>query len=202
MSPEEITAMQAENAALKGQVTTLEATIVQKDALITQKTQDVVGARRKYKTLAELTDEEKTAMTESEIKAKEEQDILFEQQEATRIQQETDRAAQIAERKRAAAIKLVGNDETLIAKTIANFDQIKNADVAFTESEIGTFMGTAVNMLGDERPDPVRSAANTSPNGEFPATQNQSTGFAESEAGKQVGQSLGLQSAQEPPKAA
>ncbi len=199
MTPEEIAAMKAENDTLK-------ARVVEQDGIITQKNKDIVGVRKKYQPLAEMTEEERNNMSAEDIKRKEEQDIIFEQGETTRKQQEEDRAKTIAERKREAAIKLVGTDEALIAKTIANFDKIKDADAAFTEGEVKTFMETAANMLGSERPDPVRSAVNQG-GGEFPVSGDgkpEGSGFTDTPQGQEMARSLGLASsaapAAEPPK--
>lgn len=209
MTQEEIDAMVADNARLKEENTklsteksTLEATVAEKDGIIEKKNQDIVGARRKYKKLDELTEEEKAAMSEDDIEKKKDQDLLFENQEADRLQREADRTKEITERRNNAVRKFVGDDAALQAKVLANFDKIKDSDAAYTDTEIATFMGTAFNMLGEERPNPVRDVNNQG-GGVAPVigSPDNGTGFAETEGGRGLAATMGLQSAQVAPPA-
>lgn len=208
MSPEAIKQMQEENAALKAdkakdtaKIAELEGTITKKDELIEQKNQDIVGARRKYKKLDELTDEEKASMSEADIERKRDQDALFEQQEEMRVAQEETRGREISERKLEAVKKFAGEDAQLQTKLLANFDKIKGADSAYTPGEIAEFMGTAFNMLGDERPEPVRQANNQG-GGVAPVVgenaERAEGGFADTPAGQTLAESMGLHSATAP----
>lgn len=190
MTDEEIKAMQAENEKLKTDNEALKETITKKDELIQQKTEDVIGARRKYKKLSELSDDEKAGMTEAEIAAKEELDSIHERQEQQEKSDKERMDKELGFRRKEAAKRLVGDNEDLQKKVLENFDRIKDSELAQTPEEIASYMGNAFNMLGDERPDPVH-AANTGGGGAAPGTQ-QATGFADTAAGKQAAAAMGL----------
>ena len=167
MDEAQIKAMQEENERLKkenGDLTKkneeLTETVAKKDEIIEQKNQDIIGARRKYKTLDELTDEEKANLTDEERARKEEMDTIYQQQEEDRKKREEERTAEVESRRKEAARKLVGDNEELQKKILANYDSIKGSENAHTVDDITKFMGTAANMLGEERPDPLRVAQN------------------------------------------
>lgn len=200
MTEAEIKAMQEENATLKTQVTTLttkttelEGQIVAKDEIIKKKTDDIVGARRKYQKLSDLPKEEVEAMTEAERKAKEDQDILAEQQEEIARQQAEDRAKDIASRRAEAIRKLVGDNTELAQKIESNYGKLKDSDAAFSPEEISRYVTDAFNLLGEERPDPIRTAVN---GGGGSAPETAPGTFAESPQGTQLGSMLSLSSAQ------
>ena len=196
MTEEEINQLKAEKSALEQKVSELEGTITEKDKVIEEKNRDIIGVRKKYsgpkyKKFDELTDEEKQNMSEQDIQRKKEQDILFDQQEEDRQARETDRQRQINERKEAAIRKYAGDNEEIANKIRENFDRIKDSDAAFTESEISTFAQTAYNMLGDERPDPVRQFG-IDDNAIAPVYGQQDSSFGDTPEGKQVASGMGL----------
>lgn len=204
MTPEQIKAMQEENAKLKNdlalstsKVTELSETITQKDAIIKQKTEDVVGARKKYQKLSELPPEDVEKMTDAEKRQKEENDLLFEQQEATAKQVADDRAKEVASRREAAVKAMVGENPDLAQKVLKNFEKIKDADAAYTPEEIGKFVGDAFNMLGEERPAPIHSAFNGAGAGR-PPQSGTGEDFSATDTGKQLGSLLNLGSMQAP----
>lgn len=177
---------------LKNELAAKDKTIAEKDVLIEQKTKDVVGARRKYKLLNEMTDEEKAALTDEEKARREETDEIVAQQEALAKQQADDKAKEVAERRANIAKRLAGADVEAQKKILENFDKIKGADLALTESEIEPFMNTALNMLGDAKPAPIRQVVNAN-NAIAPITgENNAAGFAETDQGKSVAAGLGL----------
>lgn len=197
MTEAEIEAMKAENATLKANATDFATQLAEKDRIIEQKTQDIVGARKKYQKLSEMPKEEVEAMTEQERKLKAEQDVLAEQQEESMKQQAEDRKKEVDSRKLEVARKLVGDNPVLIEKVLKNFDRIKDADTAFTAEEISHFMNDSVNMLGEERPDPVRTVFNGAGGGQAPGVQ--ADDYAGTDAGKALGTMLNLGSAQPAP---
>ena len=198
MNDEEIAAMKARNAELeanatkdKATITGLEGDITSKDQIIKDKTQDVVGARRKYKTLGEMSDEEKSGLSEDEIKTKEASDEIVERQEASEKIAADDRASDVASRRSSAISKLSGGDAELEAKLNANFDLLKGSDGAYTEEEIGGFVGTAASMMGPDAPNPVNQNGNDNGGAPLPKDQGQPD-FADSEGGKTLSAQMGI----------
>ncbi len=182
-------AYKAKIAELEGQVATLTQTVKDKDVIIAQKTADVVGARKKYKLLSEMSDEEKANLTPEQIADKEAQDEIVINQEKLAEQAALDRAKEVTERRTQIARRLVGDNQEAIDKVLKNFDLIKGADLATTESEIAPFMNTALNMLGSDRPEPVRSAINGG-GGEAPTIEPGQ--FADSKQGMDMAAMMGL----------
>lgn len=203
---------QKDKEAAEAKVTELEGTIKEKDGVIEQKNQDIVGIRRKYgvsaeeddsyKTFDEMSEEEKADMSEQDIARKKEQDQVYLQNKADREQRTEERTRTINERKENALSKLVGDTDTEVReKMLKNFESIKGSEDAFTEGEVASFMQTAFNMLGDERPDPIRDANNGGGTGDAPAAMIDPNlpsegGYADSKEGTSLGQTMGLRSAQ------
>jgi len=209
MTTEEIEAMQAENAALKAdkdkaatRITDLEAKNKEQEGVIEQKTKDVVGARRKYRKLDELTDEEKEAMSEADIERKRDSDVLFETQETSAKQLADDRAREIKERREAAVKQFAGDDTEVAAKINEHFDSIRGSESAYTPGEIATFMGTAYNMMGVPAAEPIRAAGNegggVAPVLVKPGSKVEGEGFADGDAGKGLATMLGIQTGPPP----
>lgn len=172
----------------------LEKSVKEKDELIDQKNRDLVGQRREYKKLSELSEAEKAAMSEKEIELQKRQEEVDNRLEEMKKQQEELHQKEVEARKSAAVRKLVGEDAELQKKVLENFGRLKDVDAASTEEEITAHMTTAFNMLGEERPDPVRSAVSGS--GDNPAAPS-GTQFAETTAGKEVASALGLSYSEE-----
>lgn len=126
------------------------AEITRLNGLIAQKNQDIIGARRKYKLLNEMTEEEKAALSKEDIAKKQEQDELFLQQQDIQERQ----MKEINDRRSRLALEKAGGDAELAKKVLANFDMFKDSDKLSTETEIATIMDMAVNLLGDDKPNP------------------------------------------------
>lgn len=184
-----IAELEGQVTTLTTQVTTLTDTVKQKDLLITQKNQDIIGARKKYKLLSEMSDDEKANLTPEQIAEKEAQDEIVMNQEKLAKDQAERQAKEVLERRTQLARKMVGDNQEAIDKVLKNFDQIKGAELASTESEIAPFMTTALNMMGSDRPDPVRSAMNAG-GGEPPIVAPGQ--FAESQKGQDLSAMMGL----------
>lgn len=182
-------ALKARIAELEGQVATLTQTVKDKDLIITQKNQDIVGVRKKYKKLDEMSDEEKANLTPEQIAEKEAMDEIVTNQEKLAEETASTQAKELLERRTQIARKMVGDNQEAIDKVLKNFDLIKGAELATTETEIAPFMTTALNMLGSDRPDPVRSAMNAG-GGDAPSMAPGQ--FADSQQGAELATMMGL----------
>lgn len=198
MDEKAIEAMKARNAELEAQVTTdattisgLNKDIETKDSIIKQKSSDVIGARKKYKTLKEMSDEEKSTLSEDEIVTKEATDEVVERQEATEKQQATDRKADIDSRRKSAVDRFSNGDQEVADKINANFDLLRGSDGAYSEDEIGGFVNTAVSMMGQDAPNPIQQA-NNSQGGEAGGGPKAKESYADTASGKELSGMLGL----------
>lgn len=175
----------------------LEKAIAEKDAIIAQKTEDVVGVRQKMQQLKELTEEEKKTMSQKEIELHETirglQGQISERDKADSERQEKE----IGARRAAAFKKFAGTDPELNKKLEESFKSIVDHDKAQTEEEIAAVAQKAFNMLGVPAPDPVTAAMNGMDGGA--GGDPAATGFADSEKGKGLTEVLGLPT--EPPAA-
>lgn len=199
MTEEEIKELQDKATELEKQVAEAEKskadyekTIAEKDALIKQKTEDVVGARKKFKKLEEMSEEEKEAMTEKEIELQQRQEELDARQaKAEEAQKET--LQKEINARRANAIKAyAGEDEELAQKIEANFGRISDSKGAQTEDEIRAVVQDAYNMLGTPAPsDAVSGAFTQGGDGRAGDTSNKGD-FSETPKGKDLAGSLGL----------
>lgn len=164
-------------------------TIAEKDAVIDQKNQDIVGARKEYKKLKELTDEERQNLSQKEIELHEAALDLQRRQEDFEKLQTDARQKEVDERRTNAIAKIAGKDAELAKKIEDNFKSIVGHDKAQTEAEISQFVEKAFNMTGQARPDPVREAMNGE--GDAPGTGG-GDNFAETSQGKELAGMLGL----------
>lgn len=174
-----------------------EKAIAEKDAVISQKNEDLVNSRRKYKKLEEMTEAEKAELSEKEkellLRAEE-----MEAREAENRQKDEERLQkEVSERKEKAIKAIVGDDADLYKKTLDSYGSVVGHDKAVTEGEITEIAQKAFNMLGVAQPDGVRSAINSggghkggSPNG-----NDGDNGYAESEDGRGLANLMGLNSA-------
>lgn len=183
---------------LEAEKEALEKTVAEKDAIIEQKNQDLVGQRKQYKKLSEMTQDEKDALSQKEIELQERQEEMERQQEEFEKQQAEIRQKEVTARKEAAIKKLVGDNEEYADKLRANMDRIKDSDAVQTEDEIAALADTAFNMLGNDKPEPVANAVNSA-YGNPPAKTD--SGYADTPEGKQLEQQLGL-ATEEAPKPA
>jgi len=169
----------------------LEKSVAEKDAIIQQKNEDLVGQRKQFKRLSEMSEEEKDAMSQKEIELQERQEALEAEQEAFRKEQEESRMKEVNARKENAIKKLVGDNEEYAEKVRSNYERIKDSAEAQTEEEVVRVATEAFNMLGDDRPEPVSNAVNGS-GGSSPQGLPD-TGFADSPQGKGLAEQMGLQ---------
>lgn len=188
-----VTAFETQAAAMKtleDGKKAAEKLVAEKDAIISQKNDDLVGQRREFKKLSEMTEAEKSAMSAKEIELQEraeahEADVKkFREEQAASLKKEVD-----ARRERAIT-KLAGNDPELKKKIEDNYGRILDNDKAQTEEEIGKVVGDAFNMTGQPKPDPVRAAMQGGGQGE--AGAGEAGSFAESKEGKELAGAMGL----------
>lgn len=178
-----------------------EKTIAEKDLLIKQKTEDVVGARKKFKKLEDLTEEERDAMTEKEIELQERQEALDARQAKSEEAQKETLQKEINARKAQAIKKFAGNNEELAAKIEANFGRISDASKAQTAEEIGLIAQDAYNMLGiPSSGNPVEGAMGDGGFGDAGGEGADKTDFSDTEKGKNLAGHLGLNQAKEETK--
>jgi len=196
MKPEEvlahITTLNEQKTAVESKVEKLESTITEKDELIEQKTQDVIGARRKYKPLKDMTDDEKATLSDAELAAKEDQDLIYEQQEETRKIVEENTTKERESRFNKAVDKFANGDQEVAAKLKANYNLLRGSEKATTEDEIAGFVTSAVNMMGSDAPKAVQSAHNDR-GGDMGAPNAEGEDFSTTEGGKQLSNMMGLQ---------
>lgn len=181
--------MEEELKKAQALVAELQKTVAEKDAVIAQKNQDLVGQRKQYKKLSDMSQEEKDALSQKEIELQERQEVLDEQLRQFEAKQTELLQKEVGSRKEAALRRLVGDNKEFADKIRANFDKIKDSDKAITDEEVSALMGTAFNMLGDERPSPVAEALSgdgSAPSGGKPG------GFADTPAGQGLAANLGL----------
>jgi hypothetical protein len=172
-------------AELEQQVSALTTKVQEKDVLIEQKNQDIIGARQKYKKLSEMTQEEKDLMTQQELEVKERMEML--EADKNRLEKEQQEFKQKERESRLNSVLKKYGSETnpeVAAKIKANLDKIKGAEDAFTEEEIANHVELAFNMLGEAKPDPVRAAMNGS--GDVPNYDGQGNNYADSNEGKAI----------------
>jgi SMC interacting uncharacterized protein involved in chromosome segregation len=181
--------MEEELKKLQEQIATLQKTVAEKDVLIAQKNQDLVGQRKQYKKLADMTQEEKDALSQKEIELQERQEVLDEQLRQFETKQTELLQKEVGSRKDAALRRIVGDNKEYAEKIRANFDKIKDSDKAITDDEVSALMNTAVNMLGDERPSPVSEALNSY--GDAPSSAK-AGGFADTPEGQQLAAQMGI----------
>lgn len=182
---------------LEADLAEAQKSIAEKDAIIEQKNSDIVGARKETQRMKKLTEDEKEQMSQKEIEHHEA--LLAQQEEAEKLRKDlAERDKREYESRRDNAIKkLVGDNAELAEKVKKNLARIKDADKAITEDEVGAIVGDAFNMLGEARPDPVNSVVNGAGDGSAPQGGGKQS-FADTERGKAVAQTLGVQI--EPPK--
>jgi hypothetical protein len=181
--------MEEELKKAQALVAELQKTVAEKDAVIAQKNQDLVGQRKQYKKLSDMTQEEKDALSQKEIELQERQEVLDEQLRTFEAKQTELLQKEVGSRKDAALKRLVGDNKEFAEKIRSNFDKIKDSDKAITDDEVSALMGTAFNMLGDERPSPVAEAL--SADGSAPSAYRTGN-FADTPEGQGLANQLGL----------
>lgn len=176
--------------ALQDKVAQLEKDVATKDALIAQKNDDIVGIRRKYKNVADMTEEEKEALSAKELELQQRVEEFEKKQEELTARQQEILANEITSRRESAIKKLVGDNKEIAKKIEDNYNRIKDVENAQTEEQIAKHVREAFNMLGDERPEPIASVVNG--DGGYAPGSSSPTGFADTAAGKDLASRLGL----------
>lgn len=165
--------------------------IEKKDALIEQKTRDIVGARKEYKKLSDMTEEEKKGMSAKEMELQKRQEeheaevAQFKKDQSERDQKE------IEARRERAITKIAGKDPELQGKVKGAFSKIVDHDKAQTDEEIEAIATSAFNMLGIPKSDPVRDVMNGGGGG-APDGNGGGSNFADQKAGKDLSAAMGL----------
>lgn len=185
------------------EIAALRAQLAEKDGIIAQKNQDLIGMRKQYegkfRSLSEMTEEEKAKLSDAELELKRQTEALQLQQEEMQREQAQFRQQQRESHVNEAIRRLVGNDEKAAEKIKFNLDRIKGADEAVTAEDVSKYVNDAFFLLGDERPDPVRAAANFG-GGDAPGAGD-TKGFAETPAGQELGNLLNLNQTEANPPA-
>jgi hypothetical protein len=177
----------------------LNAKITEKDQIIEQKNQDIVGIRKDSKRLKELTDEERQALTQKEIEIHEATLQLQRDQEAHLEEQRNFQNTQRLATRDKILRNFVGNNEELFEKMKSNFDLIKGSDEAFVEDQIKGLAETAFNMLGNDKPENVVQHVANGDGGRAP-TESEKKDYSETPEGQSLANALNLSQAQpEPP---
>lgn len=174
----------------------LEGELAKKDALIEQKTNDVVNARKKYKKLSDMTEEEREAMTEKEIELQERQEKMEEEAAKREKENKERQKIEMTARKEAAIKKLAGDDEELAQKISDNYDRFSDSKDAYTEEAIGRLATDAYNMLGIPSTDGVGNAITQGGDGN-PGNTGDRTDFSETAEGKALAEAMNLNQAKE-----
>lgn len=189
-----------ERDAAVGDVTKLGADLKKKDEIIDQKNKDIVGARKEYKKLSEMSQEEKDKLSAAELQLQERQEKLEKDQADFQAQQLEATKKETDSRRTGIFNKLVGSKPELVKKMEENWGKLDKGltEKATTPEEIEKLAGDAFNMLGAIKPDAVRAAVSTGGNGE--AGNGAATDFSETAEGKALASALGVNI--EPPKAA
>lgn len=186
---ERIKQLETDLATAKAEVTSLQNTIGEKDALLAQKTNDVVQARRKYKHLSEMTESERASLTEREREVIAHQEDLDKKTEELEKKRLADLATTRNERVQNAIRRIAGENKELAGKIETNLKMLKGADEAATEADVNSFVTNAFNMLGEARPDPVAQAIELGMSGGEPGD---AADFAATERGKAALAELGM----------
>ena len=183
-------ALAVEKAGRELDKKTFEKSIAEKDILIKQKTEDIIGIRRENTRLKDLTAEERTKMSEIEIKHHEA--LLLQQQENDKLKKEIDErnTKEVVARKERVFAKFAGKDLELKKKLEEAFGKIVDHDKAQTDEEIASIAQSAYNMLGIPKADPVRQVITA--NGGDVGGAGESGNFADSETGKSLSSAMGL----------
>jgi hypothetical protein len=193
MTPEQIKAMQEENAKLK-------ADLIKKDEIIEQKSKDVVGARKEYKRLADMTEAEKQALSAKELELQERQEAHEKEIEDFKKSQAETAAKEKQARVDRAIKAIAGTDTKYAEKLNNNLGRIKDFDAATTEEEINKVVNDGANMLGEPRPNAIQGALNADGSVANPKP-TEGNGFSETPEGKGLAEAMNLPKAPEAPAA-
>lgn len=185
-----VTEQAAQITTLTGEKDTLTKTVAEKDAIIVQKNQDLVGQRKEYKKLSEMTDAEKAEMTSKEIELQTRQEQFEADQKAFKDEQEASRQKDIAERRGKAIDKLAGKDPEVRKKIEDNISRIVDHDKAQTEDEVKKLVDDAFGMTGLPKPSAFASINDGGNGGTGEGSGD--ANFADSQKGKELASMLSL----------
>jgi chromosome segregation ATPase len=176
----------------KSTITKLGDDITKKDQLIEAKNRDLVGARKTYKKLTEMTQEEKDQLTDAEKELKERQEVLENQQKDFENRQNDLRVKEVTARRDAIINKMAGGKPEFIEKIKANWAKLNTSIVekASTEEELKVLVGDAYNMLGSIKPEAVREVIGASGAGEAGGEGRQD--FTTTPEGQSLAGALGI----------
>lgn len=187
--------LEAEKTARKADADAHTKAIAEKDAIIEQKNGDIVGARKEYKKLSEMTEAEKAAMSAKEIELQERMEAFQLEQDAFKKTQEEALGKEVSARRERAYAKFAGKDPEARKALEDAFSKVVDSDKAQTDEEIAAVMQSAWNMTGlTKAPDPMGGVFD---GGGSAGGENGGSGFAESKEGKDLAAAMGLPPAPE-----
>lgn len=156
-----------------------------KDAIIEQKTKDVIGARQQYKKMSERTKEELESLSDAEKEILQREELR--DKELADLKKETaDRnAKEVGARKAALIKKYAGTNADLAKKIEENLAKLDPAALskAVTDEELQPHVDAAWNMLGNLKPDPIKTAMGGG-NGAAPGADGNKDNFADTPEGQ------------------
>lgn len=185
---QELKDAQAKIAALEAQIATSTATLEEKESRITKLEGVLERQSTNFKKLRDMTQEEKEMYTEKEMDLMKRQEAYEEQLAKFQEEQLDFKVKQREGTIEKLVTQYAKGDKELADKIRVNLNSLKGADEVFVEEELAPLTQKAFNMLGDERPDPLRTAHNAG--GDFGEVQQ--GGFVDTQAGKDLASALGI----------
>jgi len=143
-----------------------------------------------FKKFRDMTEAEKELLTEKEKEIAQRQDLLEEEREKDKKERLEWENKQITNIKGRIFRDLARGDEKLIEKIEYHYNRLADAKDAKDEEAIEKLAIDAFNLLGSERPDPIRRAISSRGSAGDPKKGDKS--FAETDEGKALGGMLGL----------
>lgn len=163
-----------------------------------KKTEEIVGARKHFKKLSEMNEEERNNLSEQEIEIRERQEALEEDQRKAEEQRRNQEEVFRNERVNMAIRRIAGDNAEIAERVRKNYDRIKDSESAITEDAISGIANEAFNMLGVPAPEGVSNAiAGIGTGGHM--TPPVEKDFSQTEQGKGLSNLMGLKT--EEPKA-
>lgn len=198
------TTLQTDLGKAKTDLTASTKAVKDKDAIITQKNDDIVKLRNsskdEYKKLEDRTQEEKDKLSEAEIEIIKRQEKLESDTQAFQKLQADAAKKDLDARIDRTVGNLAGKDKELAQKIRDNYGRIMDSAKASTDEEVAKVASEAFNMLGVPKPDGARGALGGGGNGaaDGGVGNENNTGFAESQAGKDLSKMMNLPDAPKP----
>lgn len=186
--------LEKEKEARTADETAHEKVIKEKDEIIARKNKDIVGARREYKKLADMTEEERSALSERERELLERQEQLEEDKRKSDEERGKREAKERADTLDRLIEQKVGSNEELAERVKGNIDRIKDAETLTTATELEALVGDAYNMLGEPAPEGVEAVIGFDRGN---APDQRESDFADSQKGKELANRMGLAQSQD-----